>query len=669
MTLFDKFRRKKKERKSETPPTPSPEKPPVPPEVKIDTKIKRKELQIGDMLEGRYEIRDIKKGGMGSVYIAYDNEWHRMFAIKSFQEQFLWNKDITTGFVKEAETWVNLGMHTNIVQAEFVKKIHGKPYIFLEYIDGGDLTSWIGKLNIPQSLDFAIQICNGMEYAYKEVGIVHRDIKPSNVMITKDGVAKVTDFGLVKVFEDAYSGETKEGSFQEFSLVKTGSAIGTPPYMSPEQFVDTKHVETESDIYSFGVMLYEMLTGRLPFYADSMETFMQKHLTEEPGNPGGINSEITKELDSIVMQCLQKNPRDRYHNFTELKEELMGIHEDVTGQSYKLSDEIIDEELSAIDWFTKGTSLRDLGRLEEAITCYDKALEINPEFVEVWNNKGISLHMLGRLEEAVTCYDKALEINPEFAEVWNNKGLSLADLGRREEAIACYSKALEINPEVAGAWTNKGYSLNKLGRIKEAVTCYDKALEINPDDEYAWTNKGISLDDLGRYEVAISCYDKALEINPDDEGAWNNKGYSLRNLGMIEEAITCYSKALEINPEYAKAWANKGYYLHELSRLEEAINCYSKALEINPEFVEVWHNKGISLYGLGRIEEAITCFDKALEINPEDPEAWYSQGSSLDDLGRYEEAISCYDKALEINPRLEIAKKVKEMVLQRMKSR
>ena len=309
MTIFDKFRRKKKEKEAEAPPTPSSEPPPVQPEVKIDTEIKRKELRIGDMLEGRYEISDIKKGGMGSVYIAYDNEWHRMFAIKSFQEKFLWNNNIVNGFIKEAETWINLGMHTNIVRAELVEKIHGKPYIFLEYIDGGDLTSWIGKLDISQSLDFAIQVCTGMEYAYKKMGIVHRDIKPSNVMITKDRVAKVTDFGLVKVFEDVYSSETKDKSFQEFLLVKTGSAIGTPPYMSPEQFRDTKNVETESDIYSFGVMLYEMLTGRLPFYANSMETFMQKHLTEEPGNPGEINSEITAELDSIVMQCLQKKSK------------------------------------------------------------------------------------------------------------------------------------------------------------------------------------------------------------------------------------------------------------------------------------------------------------------------------------------------------------------------
>jgi tetratricopeptide (TPR) repeat protein len=631
-SVFKKEDKEAEEQKAT--PAPKSEEPPVQPEVEIDTKIKRKELRIGDMLEGRYEIRDIKKGGMGSVYIAYDNEWHRMFAIKSFQEKFLWNKNIMNGFIKEAETWVNLGMHSNIVQAERVEKIHGKPYIFLEYIDGGDLTSWIGKLDIPQSLDFAIQVCTGMEYAYKEMGIVHRDIKPSNVMITKNRVAKVTDFGLVKVFEDSYSSETKDESFQEFSLVKTGSAIGTPPYMSPEQFRDTKNVGTESDIYSFGVMLYEMLTGRLPFYANSMETYMQKHLTGIPRNPRGMNSKITVELDVIVMQCLQKNPRDRYHNFTEIKKELMEIYEDITGQSYQLS-EIIGGESSA----------------------------------EAWNNKGLSLANLGRFEEAITCYSKALEINPEDTAAWNNKGLSLANLYRIEEAVTCYSKALEINPKFTEAWNGKGFSLTKLHMYEEAIICFDKVLEINHDDDYAWNNKGASSTKLGRFEDAITCFGNALEINPEDELAWNNKGNSLGSLGRFEEAITCYSKALELNPEDNRVWCNKGNSLGSLGRFEEAVICYSKALELNPKDNRAWNNKGASSTKLGRFEDAITCYSKALELNPDDELAWTNKGVSLAVLGRIEEAITCFDKALEINPEDANARKVKEIVLHEMKSR
>ena len=187
---------------------------------------------IGYKILNRWEITDIKKGGMGIVYIARDHEWDRIFAIKTFQDKFIWDEVVIQRFIEEAKIWTKLERHTNIVFANFVLKIEGKPLLFLEYIDGGNLEPFIGNLTIEESLDFAIQFCTGMEYAFNKRKVIHRDIKPGNVMVQKDprfrfGHAyKITDFGLVKVLGNEIFG----GS------VKVSGGIGTLLFMPPEQF-------------------------------------------------------------------------------------------------------------------------------------------------------------------------------------------------------------------------------------------------------------------------------------------------------------------------------------------------------------------------------------------------------------------------------------------------
>ena len=233
----------------------------------------------------------------------------------------------------------------------------------------------------------------------------------------------------------------------------------------------------------------------------------------------------------------------------------------------------------------------DLGRKEEALASYDKALEINPENDKAYFNRGIVLDDLGRKEEALASYDKALEINPDKEEAYYNRGNVLDDLGRKEEALASYDKALEINPENDKAYFNRGIVLDDLGRKEEALASYDKALEINPDKEEAYYNRGNVLDDLGRKEEALASYDKALEINPDKEEAYYNRGNVLDDLGRKEEALASYDKALEINPNVDDFWNNKGVLLSRLGKKEEALECYIKAIRINANHEKANRNR------------------------------------------------------------------------------
>lgn len=624
------------------------------------------EYRVGDVIDASndsFEVKDVKQGGFGVVYLCYSLLLSplsgRMVAVKSFQDRWFRDESVIKKFYREAETWIKLGKHRNIVEALLVYEIDNKPHIFLEYIEGGDLLDRIrsGRLDVPQSLDFAIQFCDGMIYANSKDlgegsrGIVHRDIKPANIMLTNDGVLKITDFGLVKALGPS----------------TTETLIGTPEYMSPEQF-RTMDVDTRSDIYSFGVVMYEMLTRRPPFYIEIGEErwnyCKRQHQEVLPKPPSQTDSSTPPALERAVLKCLEKRPNDRYQSFEVLREELMEIYQELFGERPGIREKI--RTLTAGAWLNKGTSLHELGKYEDALECFDKALELNSRISLAWLNKGGSLYRLGRHDEAIECCNRALNVDPELAGAWEGMGASLFELRKCEEALECFDKAIEKDPLRYSAWWRKGAALATLGKLREAVRCYDEAIKINPRYADAWGFKGTALAGLDRWEEAQQYSEKATELNPRDALAWANRGYGSFWLGRFYEALECCDRALEINPKLSSAWLSKGIALIGLGRREEGLQYIDKAIEIDPEFAEAWNAKGAVLAAFGRHEEAIRCLDKCLEINPRRADAWGGKGASLFELDRFEEALECFDKALEINPRDENARRLKELILREL---
>jgi tetratricopeptide (TPR) repeat protein/tRNA A-37 threonylcarbamoyl transferase component Bud32 len=611
----------------------------------------------GDFIGKKYEVHDVLgKGGFGIVYLVYSHETKWVYALKTFRDEYLEDTAARERFRKEAQVWVDLERHPYLVGASFVDEVNGRLYIAMDHIapDEQGLNTLQGYLeqkppDLAQSLRWSIQFCYGMEYACSRSIRAHRDIKPANIMIAQDKTVKITDFGLAGVLSisRALTGFKPSGEQGRFGLsgqTIEGTGFGTPEYMPPEQFVNAAGCDQRSDVYSFGITLYQMISGgRLPFTAPE-RTFSAWHKAHvesavlDTGSP----------LSNVVRKCLEKEPARRYATFSALRAELEPLLRSQTGEVVKPTEL---KALEAWEWCNKGVSLKNLGRHEEAIHCYDRALEIDPRYRTAWCNKGSALDDLGRHEEAIHCYDRALEIDPRYRTAWCNKGNALDDLGRHEEAIHCYDRALEIDQRFATAWSNKGVSLDALGRYEEAIPCYDRALEIDPRYTYAWFNKGNGLRILNRHEEAVCCFDRALGIDPRFAGAWCNKGVSLKRLRRYEEAIHCYDRALEIDPRDVIAWCDKGYCLRDLGRYEDAIRCFDRALEIGPRDDFVWYNKGLCLNGLGRHEEAVHCYDRALEIDPRDVRGWSGKGDSLGRLGRNEEAIRSYDRALEIDPR------------------
>lgn len=534
------------------------------------------EYKVADTILGDYVIANVKRGGFGVVYIVLHREKKRALAVKSFQDKYFFRgdkraDDVVQAFNHEAEVWVKLGSHENIVEAFFVLVIEYKPHIFMEYVDGGSLRETLLRqtLSVPDALFFGIQFCNGMTYANSadlgggRRGIVHRDIKPENIMLTSDGVLKITDFGLVKALGGA---------------VAEGIPAGTPPYMSPEQF-ETVDVDTRSDVYSFGAVLYEMLTGDLPFRGLK---FAYQHRYEAPVPLERINPSIPDGLGEIVLKCLEKHPDDRYQGFESLRDDLAELYESRFGDIPEVKKRI--STVTAARLTAKGVSLHGVRRHEEAIECFDKALETNPRYASAWLGKGTSMTSLGRWREAMTCYDRALEINPTDAQGWVGKGMALSALLGEKEAIECFDRALEINPVHPWALSMKGMTLWKLGKHKEAIPALDRLLQVNPRQVEAWIGKGVSMARLGKHEEAIPCFDKALETNPRSALTWYSKGASLAALGRHKFALTCYDRAVEINPRSALAWYSKGVSLTKMGRHGEAKECLRKAAEIDPRF-------------------------------------------------------------------------------------
>ncbi len=196
-----------------------------------------------------------------------------------------------------------------------------------------------------------------------------------------------------------------------------------------------------------------------------------------------------------------------------------------------------NKQEDATMWGNKGNSLVESSMYDDAIKCYDKALELNPGAMEAWNNKGLALARTGRLSEAIQCYDKALEIDPSDNEVMYNKGISLALLGKSKEAIECYDKLLAVNPQDADSWCSRGDVLFESGRYEEALAAYNKSIEIDPKDEVTWNNRGMTLIKLNRFTEAIESYDKALEINPKVEKIWSNKGSAIAKMEESKDKV------------------------------------------------------------------------------------------------------------------------------------
>ena len=274
-------------------------------------------LRPGALFANRYDVKEVLgMGGMGVVYRAFDRELQEPVAIKTLRPEAMAGETVALERFKQEIRLARKIAHRNVVRTYDLGEVGGMYYLTMEYVEGTSLKQLItsrGRLPIPVTLTVGKQLCRALEVAHEQ-GVIHRDIKPQNIVVEPSGFLKVMDFGIARLAKPA------PGT----GLTQEGTSIGTPDYMSPEQLSGAE-LDPRSDLYAAGVVLFECLTGRVPFEAETTWALVAKHLEEEPPDPRTVNSEVPEGLARIILRAMAKRPADRYQSAGQMHDALADL--------------------------------------------------------------------------------------------------------------------------------------------------------------------------------------------------------------------------------------------------------------------------------------------------------------------------------------------------------
>jgi serine/threonine protein kinase len=543
--------------------------------------------QPGHLLMGRFEISAVKRGSMGLIYFCkYLGGRVIPCVIKTLPRRFL--LDHRELFFKEVSTWVDLGGYPYVVHAYGAHEVEERACLFLEYVagdprHGADLSGWIGspELDLKRTLTFAWQICAGMRYALQKFesggkAFVHRDLKPTNLLVASREQIKISDFGIADLRDLSQPG-----------LLPSTQGFGNSVYMSPEQCREDPTLDVRSDIYSFGCVLYEMLTGTTVFPLPRISPdYVEAQLNEVPRDPCIITPSIPPALCALVMKCLGKEPEERYASFAALQDEIGLIYQQLYSvplreASSRLSDGRGAEVVAVI-------TSDFLGKTAEALKEVEALDATQPD--EIGETTAIFraelLAKVGRDPEAVEFLERVLARLPNNARLWNEKGRLLVNLERWEDALASFDRACELDSfDLPIPLNNKAYVLLEMNRPKEALRCLETCLVLNPRLAAAWNNKGRAEAALEEWAEAAASYQRSVASNPIEAEVWFNWSVAEFNLQRTDSAKAHLRQCLVVDPLHWKALRNFAVLSRETPQTENDLAAVEDALEAQKAFV------------------------------------------------------------------------------------
>jgi len=612
--------------------------------------------KVGDVIGERFRVYEVHMGGMGEVYLCWDSKFNEPVALKTFQGSDIRMKQLFEG---ETRKWIQIGLHPNIVRCHWMDIYDNTPFMALDWIIGDesrgtDLRGWLryGALELKQTLKFAIDIVRGLAYAgEKSKGIVHRDLKPDNVLVTQDEVAKITDFGLATILQKSElsigTGNELDGESSHQSI-KQGNIVGTPAYMPPEQWRGDVDIDPRADIYAVGCILYEMLTGRVPYIANTVSQLRLQHL--ETLIPSV--RDIPVELNIIISKCLAKNRDERYPSVEALLDALMVVYKTHTGET---PPNVQAGEMTASDYNNRGIAYDNLGETDRAIADFNIAIHMKTDYAKAYNNRGLSYSTKGMNQEAITDFDIAIRLNHIYAIAYNNRGIAYDNLGETDRAIADFNVAIQLNPNYAKAYFNRGTSYANKKMLDQAIADFNISIRINPNFFQAYINRAISYKNKGHNDQAIADFNTALRLNPYEFSTYFSRGNTYYEIGMIDRAIADFDIVIQLNPNYANAYHNRGVIYADKEMIDQAIADFTTTIQLSPNSKFSYSQRGKIYAEIGMIEESIADFTQTIRLSPDDASAYTERGESYRKIEMIDHAIADHTEAIRLNPNFALA--------------
>ena len=639
------------------------------------------ELTTGATFAGRYQIiEELGHGGMGRVYKVFDTKIKEKIALKLIRPDVASDRDTIERFSNELRLARRI-RHKNVCGMFDIGEAEGAHFITMEYVPGEDLKSFIRRsrqLTVGTAVAIAKQVTEGLAEAHR-LGVVHRDLKPSNIMIDKDGNARVMDFGIARLLGGN-------------GLTRAGAIIGTPEYMSPEQ-VEGKEADQRSDIYSLGIILYQMVTGRVPFEGDTPLSVAVKQKTEVPPDPKELNAQIPLDLSRLVLRCLAKERDKRYQSADELYSELSRIEtpkmEEISKKKGEKSIAVLPfADLSAgkdQEFFCDGVAEEIISSLTKIrnlrVVARTSAFSFKGKDVDV-REIGRKLNVEAVLEGSVRKAEKKLRITADLINVadgyhiWSERydcemddifaiqdDVTMAIIEKLKVEFFEEDKARLAKPQTKDM---DAYDLFLRGRyfwsqrtedgLMRAIDYFERAIRIDPD--YALAHAGLaesyvllcwysSLPPDQVYPKAKAAALKALEADPDLAEAHASLGYYLMHYERDWPAAEKeFRQAIESNQGYAFAHQGLFQYFAATGRMDDAMSAVKRAVELDP--LSLGTNSGLALgfYFFRQFDRAIEQSRKTIELSPRMLWAQYVLGMSYIRSSRPAKAIEEFQKAV-----------------------
>ncbi|MGD8329645.1 MAG: protein kinase [Acidobacteriota bacterium] len=570
-----------------------------------------------------YRILDkIGEGGMGEVYAAEDSNLHRKVALKLLPAAMASDHGRLERFRREAQSVAALS-HPNIVTIYSIEEADIGPFITMELVEGRSLDAIItsGGLSVQRTLEVARPLVKALVAAHQQ-GITHRDLKPANVMVTAEGAVKILDFGLAKLTREESGSD--DGGLPTDTLTQAGAVIGTVPYMSPEQ-IQGKPVDHRADIFSLGVILYEMSTGKRPFGGNSSADVVSSILRDSPQSIGESRPDLPDQLGRIVARCLEKEPELRYQSATDIETALSKIGQELDEQQHEAAPSV-------------------------AVLPF---VDMSPEKDQDYFCEGLAEELINALVSI-----EGLQVASRTS-AFRFKGSQqdIREIGRRLGV----STVLEGSVRKAGSQVRISV---QLVNVEDGYQLWSERFDRKLEDVFAIQDE-IAQQVVEALQVTLTpnAKRKAEQAQPADVQAYDYylKGrkylYEFRAKGF-ELARQMFARAIVIDATYARAYAGVAdccsllymYYDSSDENLKEADASSRKAVEIDPENAEAHSSRGLALSLSGRNEEAIAEFEKAIELNAKLYEAHYFYGRALFAMGKAEQAARKFETACEVNP-------------------